>query len=88
MPDRLPDPTTDPDQARLHPGAGRDRRAGPLVVARAVLWSFLGIRRSRDFEHDRVMITPVQVILGGVVGAVILVAGLLLLARWLVASAG
>ena len=87
MPDRLPDPTTDPDQARLDAGAGRDRRAGPLVVARAVLWSFLGIRRSRDFERDRVTITPVQVIVGGVVGAVILVVGLLFLARWLVASA-
>lgn len=63
-------------------------RAGPLAVARAVLWSFLGIRRGRDLERDMASITPLQVVIGGLLGAVLLVGALLLLVRWIIASAG
>ena len=58
-------------------GAGRTRRAGPLTVARAVFGSFLGIRKARDLEADASSITPVQAIIGGLIGAAILVASLL-----------
>lgn len=59
-----------------------------MAVARAVLWSFLGIRRGRDLERDMASITPLQVVIGGLLGAVLLVGGLLLLVRWVIASAG
>jgi hypothetical protein len=55
------------------------RRAGPLAVARAVLGSFLGIRRARDLDADARSITPAQAIIGGLIGAAILVASLLAL---------
>jgi hypothetical protein len=58
-------------------GAGRTRRAGPLTVARAVFGSFLGIRKARDLEADASSITPVQAIIGGLIGAAILIASLL-----------
>jgi hypothetical protein len=65
------------DAATDAAGAGRTRRAGPLTVARAVFGSFLGIRKARDLETDASSITPVQAIIGGLIGAAILVASLL-----------
>ncbi len=76
------------DDAPTPPAAGtRPPRAGPLAVARAVLWSFLGIRRGRDLAQDVASITPLQVVIGGLVGAAVLVVSLLLLVRWIVAGA-
>jgi hypothetical protein len=46
-------------------------------VARAVLGSFLGIRKARDLESDASSITPAQAIIGGLIGAAVLVASLL-----------
>lgn len=57
-------------------------RAGPLQVARAVFWSFLGIRKRAAQKHDAVTITPPQAIVAGIIGAVILVLTLLLLVRF------
>jgi hypothetical protein len=57
------------------------RKAGALQVARAVLWSFLGIRKSRDHDRDAVSITPLQIIVAGVIGAAILVFCLIMLVR-------
>jgi hypothetical protein len=42
-----------------------------------VLGSFLGIRKARDLETDASSITPAQAIVGGLIGAVVLIASLL-----------
>ncbi|MCA3136174.1 MAG: DUF2970 domain-containing protein [Rhodocyclaceae bacterium] len=55
----------------------RESSASPLMVAKAVFWSFLGIRRSGDYQRDAVRITPVQVVIGGLVGALLFVLALL-----------
>jgi hypothetical protein len=57
------------------------RRASPLQVAKAVLSAFVGIRRGSAHERDAVTITPVQVIVAGVIGAAIFVLSLVLLVR-------
>jgi Protein of unknown function (DUF2970) len=57
------------------------RNAGPLDVAKAVFWSFLGIRKRTAHEKDAVTIKPAQVIIAGIIGALILVSVLLLLVR-------
>jgi len=54
-----------------------ESRASPLTVAKAVFWSFLGIRRSGDYQRDAVRITPVQVVIGGLVGALLFILTLL-----------
>jgi hypothetical protein len=53
------------------------RPAGPLAVARAVFWSFFGVRKRSDLEADAESLTPAQVIAGGVLGAVVLIACLM-----------
>ena len=63
--------------------AGEPRKAGPLDVARAVFWSFLGIRKRAAHERDAVTIKPVQVIVAGIIGAVIFVLSLVTLVRFI-----
>lgn len=48
-------------------------RAGFLAVARAVFWSFLGIRKKSDHHADAVKLKPHQVIVAGIIGAVLFV---------------
>ncbi|MBE0624847.1 MAG: DUF2970 domain-containing protein [Burkholderiales bacterium] len=61
--------------------AQSSKKASPLQVARAVLWSFLGIRKRRDYEADSVELKPQQVIVAGLIGAALFVLGLILLVR-------
>jgi len=59
------------------------RKATPLQVARAVLSAFIGIRKRAAHERDVVTITPLQVIIAGLIGAAILVSSLVLLVRYI-----
>lgn len=55
------------------------RRANPIQVASAVFWSFLGIRKRASHDKDAVTITPLQAIVAGIIGAVLLVLSLVFL---------
>ena len=66
---------TEPQQA--------PRRATPLQVAKAVLSAFVGIRKRAGHERDAVTITPLQVIVAGVIGAAIFVLSLVMLVRFI-----
>jgi hypothetical protein len=72
-------PGHEPDHAAPHaPG-----KAGPLQVAQAVFWSFLGIRKRSAHEKDAVTITPVQAIVAGIIGAAIFVLSLVFLVGYI-----
>ena len=45
-----------------------------LQTARAVAWSFFGVRRRADYEHDVQRLSPVQVVVVGLVGAALFIA--------------
>jgi amino acid transporter len=55
-----------------------------LRTARAVAWSFLGIRRGAGLEEDMKQLNPVHVILVALVGVLLLVGGLAMLVHWIV----
>ena len=59
----------------------RPKRAGPLQVAKAVFWSFFGVRRSKDHDADAASLTPVQVIVAGIIGAAVFVFVLIMVVR-------
>jgi len=59
------------------------RKASPLQVVKAVLWAFFGIRKRAAHENDAVTITPLQVIVTGIICAVIFVLSLILLVRYI-----
>jgi len=58
------------------------RKASPLQVAKAVLSAFIGIRKRSAHEDDAVTITPLQVIVTGILFAAIFVLSLVLLVRY------
>lgn len=62
------------------------RPASLMQTVRAVAWSFLGIRRSAGLEEDVQKLNPVHVVIGGVIGAAVFVAFIVLLVGWVVSS--
>ena len=63
------------------------KKAGPLQVAKTVFWSFFGIRRRAEHEADLVRLTPVQVIVAGLIGAALFIATLILIVRFVISQA-
>ena len=62
------------------------RKGSFAQTLKAVAWSFFGVRKSRDYAQDVAKINPFHVIVAGVLAAVMLVVGLVLLVRFIVAS--
>ena len=60
-------------------GAKKPAKATPLQVAKAVLWSFFGIRKRAEFERDAVSLTLPHVFVAGIIGALVLVLSLIML---------
>lgn len=60
------------------------QRAGFLATLRAVLWSFIGVRKGRDYQRDAKSLDPRAVIVAGLLGGLIFVASLVLVVRWVV----
>ena len=65
--------------------AQKPPRATPLQVARAVFWSFLGIRKRAAYEKDAVSLTLPQVVVAGIIGAIIFVLSLVTLVHFITA---
>lgn len=53
---------------------------------KAVAWSFLGIRKSSEFQEDVGRLNPFHLIAVGIVGALIFVVSLIALVNWIVAK--
>ena len=66
--------------------AAAQRKGSFGQTARAVSWSFFGVRKSSDFEQDANQINPIHVVIAGLVAAAIFVIGLVLLVRMVVSS--
>ena len=64
------------------------RNASPLEVAKAVFWSFLGVRKRAAHESDLARIKPAHVIVAGLLGAAIFVMVLILIVKFVVSRAG
>lgn len=60
------------------------RKGSFLGTMRAVLWSFFGVRRSKDHAHDVEQLNPVHVIIAGVLAAVLFVLALVLIVQWVI----
>ena len=52
-------------------------------MAKAVFWSFFGVRRRAEYEKDAVRLTLLQVVVAGIIGAVIFVLSLVMLVRFI-----
>jgi hypothetical protein len=75
-------PPTDPVRDASAPTA---RKADFAQTARAVGWSFLGIRRASGLEQDA-KLNPLHVVIAAVLGAALFVLLLVLLVHWVTGS--
>lgn len=62
------------------------RRAAPLRTLLAVVWSFFGVRKSKDLERDLRELNPLHVVIAGLVVAALFVGALVALVQWVIKS--
>jgi Protein of unknown function (DUF2970) len=62
------------------------RPASFAQTIKAVAWSFIGIRKRAGYEQDVQRLNPVHVIVAGLLAAVLFIATLVILVRWVVGS--
>ena len=55
-----------------------------LKTVRAVLWSFLGVRRGAGLQEDMASLTPFHIIGVGIVLCFVLVLSLMWFAHWMI----
>lgn len=58
-------------------------KATPLQAAKAVFWSFFGVRRRAEYEKDAVRLTLSQVVVAGIIGGAVFVLSLVMLVRFI-----
>lgn len=61
------------------------RKISPWRTAKAIAWSFVGLRSRGDYEEDIKNLTPLHIIVVGLAGVFVFVAVLMLLVNWAVA---
>ena len=67
------------------PHAGR-RKASLLRTLLAVVWSFFGVRKSKDLERDVSELNPLHLVVAGVLVAAAFVVALVALVNWVIRS--
>lgn len=65
--------------------AATPRKPSFWRTAKAVAWSFVGLRARGDYEEDVKNLSPLHIIVVGLIAVVVFVAVLVLLAKWMVA---
>jgi hypothetical protein len=63
------------------------RQAGFGATMRAVFWSFFGVRKRKDYEHDAANLNPVHLIIAALVGVLIFIGILVLVVHIAVSKA-
>jgi hypothetical protein len=62
------------------------RKASFFATMKAVFWSFLGIRKKRDSEHDAARLNPIHIVIAGVLGAGIFITVLITIVKSVLAK--
>lgn len=61
------------------------RKGSLLRTIRAVGWGFFGVRKNSDYQEDIAKLTPLHIVVVGLVAVMLFVGGLILLVRYVVA---
>lgn len=62
------------------------RKHTMIQTFRTVAWSFFGVRKAADHESDVSELNPVHVVVGGVIGALVLILVLFGVVNWVLSS--
>ena len=74
----------DPEQDKPA-DAPAPRKAGFGATMRAVFWSFFGVRKRKDYEHDAAHLNPLYLIVAALIGVALFIGVLVVLVRIAVA---
>ncbi|RZL45161.1 MAG: DUF2970 domain-containing protein [Variovorax sp.] len=84
-----------PDSCRSDRRRGAGARGAPIVsparkgslgrTLKAVAWGFFGVRKNSAYEEDIARLTPLHIVVVGLCAAIVLVGGLILLVKYVVA---
>jgi hypothetical protein len=62
--------------------SSKPKQMSALHAIKAVLWSFVGIRSKSEYQADITRLTMTQVVVAGIIGAVLFVLTLVLLVNF------
>jgi amino acid transporter len=62
------------------------RKASLLATMKAVFWSFLGIRKRSDYEHDSANLNPLHLIIAALIGVLLFIGVLVAVVKIAVAK--
>ena len=62
------------------------RRASFGATMKAVLWSFFGVRKGRDYEKDAADLNPVHVVIAALIGVALFIGVLITVVKFVVAK--
>ncbi|MHA4869655.1 DUF2970 domain-containing protein [Duganella sp. PWIR1] len=63
-----------------------NKKRGFLYTVKAVLWSFVGLRRKRDFDEDQEGLNPFHIIIAAVLAVAVFIAILISIVKLVVAQ--
>jgi hypothetical protein len=58
-----------------------------LRTAKAVAWSFVGLRSGKEFEKDTQQLNPIHIVVVGFAGVALFIGALVLIVNWVVKTA-
>lgn len=64
--------------------SGHVPRAGFVSTVKAVLWSFIGIRKRKDYHDDATSLDPKAVVVAGVLAGLVFVLTIVAVVNWVV----
>jgi hypothetical protein len=76
-----PSPPSSPENAPA------PRKAGLFQVIKTIFFAFLMVGAKGTWEKDGTHVTPAQIVVAGLIGGILLVVGLILLARFVISMA-
>jgi hypothetical protein len=59
----------------------KPRKGGFWATMRAVFWSFFGVRKRKDYEHDAAHLNPIHVIIAALIGVILFIGILIAVVR-------
>ena len=62
------------------------RKASFFATMKAVFWSFFGVRKGQHSAQDEASLNPVHVVIAGVLGALMLIAILIVIVKLVLAN--
>jgi hypothetical protein len=78
-------PGRSPSSTPVAPVAPPRRKGSLFRTVKAVAWGFFGVRKDSAYEEDIANLTPLHILVIGLLGGILFVIGLVVLVKYVVA---